>query len=218
MSSQAQIDANRENAQHSTGPSSEAGKAASSQNAVRHGLSGHIFSLLEWEDAEDFDRLQQALRDEHQPVTPTEHILVEKMVQCYWLSQRAQSLQTSIMTEHPFSPEAQNELTPYLRYQAHYERLFQRALKDLLTLRAEKRKEQIGFVSQQAREAKEARSQAAEIRRESDETRKQEQHSLKIAIAKKRLEREEADAMIRAVIAAEKMERSLSPQKGKMAA
>src|SRR5581483_9167992 len=207
--------ANRENSQHSTGPTSTAGKEASSKNAFRHGLTGHIFALLEWESAEDFDDLQQALLEEHQPTTLTEKILVEKMAQHYWLSQRAQSLHTVEMKDTPFDDDTLQRASVYVRYQAHFERLFQRALKDLLTLRAEKRKEQIGFVSQQAREAKEARLQAAETRRESDENRKQEQHSLKIAIAKKRLEREEADAMIRAVVAAEKMERSLSPQNKK---
>ncbi|HZS53088.1 MAG TPA: hypothetical protein VFA65_01690 [Bryobacteraceae bacterium] len=190
MATENQIQANRENAQHSTGPSSEAGKAASSKNAVRHGLAGHAFVLLEWEHAEDFDRLQQSLRDEHQPTTPTEQILVEKMAQHYWLSQRAQSLQTIVMMDRPFDEEVQKELAPYVRYHAHFERLFQRALKDLLTLRAEKRKAEIGFVSQQAREAKELRSQAAETRRAADETRKAEQHQLKIAILEAKLTRE----------------------------
>jgi hypothetical protein len=190
MATEAQIAANRENSQHSTGPASAAGKEASSKNAVRHGLTGHVFFLLEWEDAEDFDRLEQALCKEHHPQTPTEQILVEKMAQHHWLSQRAQHLQTFIMQERPFDPEAQQELTPYLRYQAHYERLFQRALKDLLSLRAEKRKEHIGFVSQKAREAKEARSQAHEIRRESHEIRKSEQHKLKMSILETKLQRE----------------------------
>lgn len=37
--SQAQINANRENATHSTGPRSEAGKATVSQNRTTHGLN-----------------------------------------------------------------------------------------------------------------------------------------------------------------------------------
>ena len=188
MASEAQLAANRENAQHSTGPASETGKAASSKNAVRHGLAGHAFVLLEWEHAEDFDRLQQALREEHQPTTPTEQILVEKMAQHYWLSQRAQSLQTITMMDRPFDEDVQKDLAPYIRYQAHFERLFQRALKDLLTLRAEKRKEQIGFVSQQAREAKEVRSQAAEIRRENTEKRRQEHQDKIIQLQNARIE------------------------------
>ena len=191
MATENQIQANRENAQHSTGPSSEAGKAASSKNATRHGLAGHAFVLLEWEHAEDFDRLQQSLRDEHQPTTPTEQILVEKMAQHYWLSQRAQSLQTIVMMDRPFDEEVQKELAPYVRYHAHFERLFQRALKDLLTLRAEKRKAEIGFVSQQAREAKELRSQAQETRRENNEKRRQEQHDKVVRLQSARIEHQQ---------------------------
>jgi hypothetical protein len=40
MSSNAQIEANQRNAQFSTGPTSEAGKAKSSLNAVKTGLTG----------------------------------------------------------------------------------------------------------------------------------------------------------------------------------
>ena len=39
MSTEAQIAANQANAQHSTGPQSAAGKAASSQNRRLHGLA-----------------------------------------------------------------------------------------------------------------------------------------------------------------------------------
>ncbi len=39
MSTQAQILANRRNAQNSTGPRTPQGKAAVSQNAVKHGLT-----------------------------------------------------------------------------------------------------------------------------------------------------------------------------------
>src|SRR5262249_7188377 len=45
MATQAQIDANRLNAQLSTGPKTEEGKAKTRHNATRHGLSGSGTSL-----------------------------------------------------------------------------------------------------------------------------------------------------------------------------
>ncbi len=38
MASEAQISANRQNAEKSTGPRTDEGKAVASQNAVKHGL------------------------------------------------------------------------------------------------------------------------------------------------------------------------------------
>ena len=42
MSTPNRAEINRENAQHSTGPKTEAGKKQSSLNALRHGLTGQI--------------------------------------------------------------------------------------------------------------------------------------------------------------------------------
>jgi hypothetical protein len=50
MASNRQIEANRQNARHSTGPKTESGKAKSSGNARRHGLSrssGHDNDAIE---------------------------------------------------------------------------------------------------------------------------------------------------------------------------
>jgi hypothetical protein len=211
MATPAQIAANKQNAQHSTGAQTDAGKEASKMNNFRHGLTGHAFILLDFESAEEFDELKAALTEEHNPQTPTEQILVEKMAQHHWLSQRAQFLQTFEMKDNLFSEDAFKAVNTYIRYQAHHERLFQRALKDLLTLRGEKRKEQIGFESQK-------RAEAAEQRKQAGETRKQEHHKVTMAIAETRLEREKSNAIIRAIAAANKMEDVLGPQMDKIAA
>jgi hypothetical protein len=81
MATTAQIDANQSNAQRSTGPASQAGKQASSQNRTTHGLchTNTFFYLLPDEDREKFAELNARLRQEHQPQTETELILVRRL-------------------------------------------------------------------------------------------------------------------------------------------
>ena len=52
--SPAQSDASRLNGSRSAGPVTDAGKARSSLNSVRHGLRGRTFFLLPDEDPEEF--------------------------------------------------------------------------------------------------------------------------------------------------------------------
>ena len=47
MSTQAQIDANRQNAKHSTGPKSPEGRANSAANSTRHGLTANPTTIFE---------------------------------------------------------------------------------------------------------------------------------------------------------------------------
>ncbi len=170
--SPARLAANRANALLSTGPKSEEGKAAVSQNRWRHGLSG-AFAILPWEIEEDFQKLIADLRAEHKPSTPTENLLVDRMAQHHWLMQRALMLQGSCFTYETPGCDQPKELALYLRYQTTHERAFHKCLNELLKLRAEVRrakaeevKQQIGFESQKRVVAAEARKQAAENRAE----------------------------------------------------
>ncbi len=117
-----------------------------------------VHVLLDWESEADFARLEQALWDEHQPETTTEKLLVGKMAQHYWLAQRAITIQSMAMHAGPFAPGAEGRVTTYLRYQAQHERAFRQALADLLKLRSEKRKQEIGFESEKRKDAKESRT------------------------------------------------------------
>lgn len=73
---------NRLNAQHSTGPTSAEGKRKVSQNAVKHGLtSTRIPSPLE---SCDFDTLKRELREEHNPITPTQSTIVNELAFIIW--------------------------------------------------------------------------------------------------------------------------------------
>jgi hypothetical protein len=179
MSTDAQIRANQLNALLSTGPTSEEGKAASCMNRFRHGLAG-AFTVLPSEDQDEFDHLLAALRAEHQPSTPTETILVERMAQHHWLSRRAQRLQDIVMGDDLPEKQQDRQFALYLRYQTTNDRAFHRALADLLKLRAEKRKNEIGFESQQQRKAQEPRRDAAEKRRD-------ERHKFDILLAEAKL-------------------------------
>ena len=73
-------EANRRNAQRSTGPKTPEGKAASSGNSRRHGLySGTM--LLSIEDDDDYNRILHGLRDFYQPANFEESYVIEMVAQ-----------------------------------------------------------------------------------------------------------------------------------------
>ncbi len=164
MSTEAQIAANQANAQHSTGPRTPEGKLAIAQNNLRHGFTGR-FSVLPWEDAEEFLFIHRELAAEHVPLTATEEILVEKMAQSYWLTRRAIGMQRTCFNQNSPVCERPKDLVLYLRYETTHDRAFHTALNQLLKLRAEKRKAEIGFESQKRKEADEGRKESIENRR-----------------------------------------------------
>jgi hypothetical protein len=188
MSTAAQIDANQANSQQSTGPKSDEGKAISSQNNFRHGLTG-AFLVLPWESREKFEALEQDLIAEHQPATPTESILVGKMAQSYWLQQRAILLQQSAFSFGTLGVDRPQELALYLRYQGTHERAFYKALHELQKLRAEKRKSEIGFVSQERKAAEEKRRATKDVHR-------QEMHEARLWLTEAQAQRQETEIRI----------------------
>jgi hypothetical protein len=93
MTTPAQISANQQNAQFSTGPRTESGKAVSSQNGVSHGLSS-TFAVLAHENQSEFDALLQTLCDEFAPDGANQQFLVAEMAQARWKMQRIDRLET----------------------------------------------------------------------------------------------------------------------------
>jgi len=69
MTTEARIHANRLNAQRSTGPKTQKGKAVVSQNALKHGLSAR-HDVVITENQEDFDRHREPLLEELSPQGP----------------------------------------------------------------------------------------------------------------------------------------------------
>jgi len=92
MASELQILANRRNAQKSTGPRTPQGKAAVSQNAVKHGLLAR-YDVISSESQADFDLYRQQLLDELDPVSPMESMLAERIVSLSWRLKRIGRIQ-----------------------------------------------------------------------------------------------------------------------------
>ena len=81
MTTPARAEINRMNAQHSTGPTTEAGKQQSSLNAVSHGLTAQN-PVLPTEDLGKFQQHVKSFTDEYRPSGATESQLVQALADC----------------------------------------------------------------------------------------------------------------------------------------
>ena len=108
MATQAQINANRQNAQNSTGPRSPNGKAATSRNALKHGLCAEKHLLMD-EDEQEFLALVQDLVNTLHPTGEAEEKLVKRIAVLQWRLDRALPLETQIYHERLAILAVQNE-------------------------------------------------------------------------------------------------------------
>jgi hypothetical protein len=92
MATKAQITANRRNAQKSTGPRTTKGRAAISQNAIKHGLLTRKDVICS-ESQADFDLYRRRILDELAPDTPMECTLAERIVSLSWRLKRIGRIQ-----------------------------------------------------------------------------------------------------------------------------
>jgi hypothetical protein len=95
MSTAAQIAANQKNAQLSTGPTSEAGKAKSSLNAVKSGLTGRTV-LLPGDDAALYEAHVSQFTESYAPVGNDECNLVQSLADTEWRLLRIPALEMGI--------------------------------------------------------------------------------------------------------------------------
>ena len=139
---EAQKQASRSNGAQGQGPTTEEGKARSSQNARKHDFFTKI-PLLPNEDQEEFYSMLLAFTNEHQPATPTEAYYVHEMADAAFRLQRVrihavdiQSKAAEDMSE-AFEKLAEDgkSLHLCLRYEKHFQRQFDNSLKMLFSLR-----------------------------------------------------------------------------------
>src|SRR3954454_23506207 len=95
MTTYRQIEANRRNARHSTGPITEEGKLRSRRNAVRHGLTAEtVIGALE--DAEDYKAFEAAVITDYDAQSAVERELVLRLASLLWRIRRATTIETGL--------------------------------------------------------------------------------------------------------------------------
>ena len=121
MPTEAQLIANRRNAQKSTGPRTSEGKAAISQNAVTHGLLA-AHDVITSESQADFALYRNQILDELDPVSPMESMLAERVVTLSWRLKRVCRIQNqaidALNAAHTSSPLKKLTQSLLLKYQS----------------------------------------------------------------------------------------------------
>ena len=149
MATAAQINANRANAQKSTGPRSVEGKSASRFNALKHGIDAASV-VIPGEDPAEYQALADDYRRDFRPLSPSEIFHVDTMLRADWLKRRLQlveaDLYRTLLAETPGaslaaallsdSPAAKL-LARTQRQIAAFERTWHRANTELSRARAE---------------------------------------------------------------------------------
>ena len=122
MTTEAQIIANRHNAQKSTGPCTQEGKAVVSQNAVRHGLTA-AHDVIFSESQDEFEMYRDQLLAELDPAGPMESMLAERIVALSWRLKRVGRIQNqaidALKADNTSSPLA--KLTKSLFFKGLYQ-------------------------------------------------------------------------------------------------
>jgi hypothetical protein len=153
MISEKQLEANRRNAEHSTGPRTPEGKAQSSRNNLRHGLTGQI-NILPTEDREAHDRFCSDLANSLKPETSMEQQFAHSIAEDSWRLNRARAIENNMFAigheaEHreihfaladakTFQAQA-NQFQLLTIYEQRINRNLQRNLKQLQELQAERK-------------------------------------------------------------------------------
>jgi len=135
MTSAKQAESNRRNASKSTGPKTAEGKAASSLNALSHGLRARTV-IQPGDDPEEFDQLCADLQDSFEPQSRPEQLLVEKMAIAEWQLARLQRSESNLLLGQQGIIDAGHVplFDRLSQFQARLERTSIRVYKELLQI------------------------------------------------------------------------------------
>jgi len=127
--SQIQLDANRRNAQKSTGPRTAPGKGRSARNNTRHGFFTRALILTSGPSAEDpaqWERFRDTFRTDFQPASHYERVLVDVLATCMWRARRVKRFEARLFADTTPAIEG-NILDSLVRYENRLTRQFDRA-------------------------------------------------------------------------------------------
>jgi hypothetical protein len=175
--SEAQLKANRQNAQKCTGPRTPEGKRTSSMNAVKTGLTSRRVILTE-EDAVFYQQHIDRHFDEFSPVTDREKVLVQSIADAEWRINSIVPLLASLhaIGRRDLAPLVEEIADPDLRESELAGRIYEKYRRDFQNLALQERRlrshkqndiaELLAIRNaQKEKEAEVARLRAAEIAR-----------------------------------------------------
>lgn len=150
MSSQRRIASSKANGALSQGPVTEEGKRRAALANMRHGLLSRCV-VVENESKELFDLVMTQHVEHFKPRNAVEQGMVEDIACAYWRLRRAMAIETSMLNSGVHKQDPVNELqrlelafaglsetskfNVLNRYEARLQRTYQRALRNLATLR-----------------------------------------------------------------------------------
>jgi len=150
-----QLDANRRNAQNSTGPRGEAGKKIASHNSLRHGFTGKV-NLLTPENREAHEKFCNELIECLKPETPMEQQFAHSIAEDSWRLNGLRAAENNILAEaaaysrteieeavntaHAFIDHAK-ELQLFSLYEQRINRAIHKNLTELKALQSERKAE-----------------------------------------------------------------------------
>jgi hypothetical protein len=148
MATQKQLEANRRNAQRSTGPRTPDGKQIAAQNAIRHGFTSTNV-LLPGDDPAEYQRFVTGVRLYFSPVGELEKFLVQLISDTSWGRLRFSRIEAGVLrflvsdgVEPDVLAEASSRLLETLsRYGTTKERTLTRAMRDLERLQDRRRRD-----------------------------------------------------------------------------
>lgn len=145
MTTEKQIEANRQNALKSSGPTTSEGKIRSSKNALKHGLLSKDL-VVYGERQSEYQLFRQSLIDTFLPEGPIELLLVEKIANYAWRHRRAIQAESSFFQNGLSNEYSRKSLENFFqgrdgvclqnvtRYEAAIEKNFYRAMNQLKEL------------------------------------------------------------------------------------